>query len=56
MTETKSHPPRTPEKLLHTKLMPPRRHTAVIQRGDLLTRLNSGLTGKLTLDFVSISC
>ena len=37
------------DKLLHTKLMPPRLHADVIQRGDLLRRLDAGLTKKLTL-------
>jgi len=29
--------------------MPPRLHAAVIQRGDLLARLDAGLTRKITL-------
>jgi LuxR family transcriptional regulator, maltose regulon positive regulatory protein len=35
--------------LLNTKLMPPRLVPAVIQRAKLLTRLDEGLTKKLTL-------
>ncbi len=42
-------PSPSPEKLLHTKLMPPRLPSGVIQRGDLLARLDAGLTRKLTL-------
>ncbi|MFZ0545686.1 MAG: LuxR C-terminal-related transcriptional regulator [Candidatus Promineifilaceae bacterium] len=42
-------PPSNPEKLLHTKLMPPRLHSAVLQRSSLLSRLDQGLTRKLTL-------
>ena len=49
MNETQSTPPLHPEKLLHTKLMPPRLHTAVIPRNDLPARLDAGLTRKLTL-------
>ncbi len=36
-------------KLLNTKLMPPRLHAAVIQREDLLARLDRSLAKKLTL-------
>lgn len=36
-------------KLLSTKLMPPRLPAAVIQRADLLARLDEGLTKKLTV-------
>jgi len=46
MTHASSH---AADKLLHTKLMPPRLPAEVIQRGDLLGRLDSGLTKKLTL-------
>ena len=35
--------------LLHTKLMPPRPQSAVIQRDDLLALLDAGLAKKLTL-------
>ena len=38
-----------PPNLLNTKLMPPRLHSAVVQRGDLLVRLDAGLTRKLTV-------
>jgi LuxR family maltose regulon positive regulatory protein len=37
------------EKLLQTKLMPPRLHANLISRRDLLERLNDGLTRKLIL-------
>ena len=37
------------DKLLHTKLMPPRPYTAVIPRQDLMARLDVGLHRKLTL-------
>lgn len=40
---------RPADKLLHTKLMPPRLHAGVVERDHLLTRLDSGLTKKLTL-------
>src|SRR5512134_2077204 len=40
---------RPADKLLHTKLMPPRLHTALIPRDDLLSRLDAGLTKKLTV-------
>ena len=35
--------------LLHTKLMPPRLHSGIVQRGALLTRLDTSLTKKLTV-------
>jgi LuxR family maltose regulon positive regulatory protein len=35
--------------LLHTKLMPPRLHTSVILRPELMSRLDGGLNKKLTL-------
>jgi LuxR family transcriptional regulator, maltose regulon positive regulatory protein len=38
-----------PERLLHTKLMPPRLHSALIQREDLLAQLDAGLTKKVSL-------
>ena len=38
-----------PAKLLHTKLMPPRPHAAVIPRSDLLARLDAALESKLIL-------
>src|SRR5512145_450895 len=38
-----------PSRLLHTKLMPPRLPSAVIQRERLLTRLDAGLTRKMSL-------
>lgn len=40
---------RSTDKLLHAKLMAPRLHAAVIQRGDLIARLDKGLTKKLGL-------
>jgi hypothetical protein len=41
--------PQSTGKLLHTKLMPPRIHPAVISRPALSARLTEGLTKKLTL-------
>lgn len=41
--------PNKADPLLHTKLMPPRLHSAAIQRGNLLTRLDASLTKKLAL-------
>jgi len=41
--------PRSPNQLLHTKLMPPRLHSQAVQREDLLARLDIGLTRKLIL-------
>ncbi len=38
-----------PERLLHTKLMPPRLHSAIVQREDLLAKLDAGLTKKVSL-------
>jgi LuxR family maltose regulon positive regulatory protein len=49
MSELKSAAPRPADKLLHTKLMPPRLHSAVISRVDLLSRLDASLTKKLTV-------
>jgi len=43
---TSSH---STDKLLHAKLMAPRLHATIIPRGDLLTRLDIGLTKKLIL-------
>ena len=40
---------RNADKLLQTKLMPPRPHAAVIPRADLLARLDAGLSKKITL-------
>jgi len=37
------------ERLLHTKLMPPRLPASVIQRDGLLARLDGGLTKKVSL-------
>lgn len=41
--------PQSTDTLLHAKLMPPRIRSAAISRPALLTRLNEGLTRKLTL-------
>src|SRR5574341_2560045 len=49
MSKPQNASPRSTDKLLHAKLMPPRLHAAVIQRGDLLARLDAGLTRKITL-------
>jgi LuxR family maltose regulon positive regulatory protein len=46
MKSTQAH---NPESLLHTKLMPPRLPSAVIQRDELLARLDNGLTRKVSL-------
>ncbi|MBI5838853.1 MAG: hypothetical protein HZB19_02010 [Chloroflexi bacterium] len=40
---------RSQSNVLNTKLMPPRLHSALVQRGDLWTRLDAGLTRKLTV-------
>lgn len=45
----KSTPLSSSERLLHTKLMPPRLPLAVIQRDALLARLDVGLTKKVSL-------
>ena len=37
------------DQLLHNKLMPPRLHADLIQRDNLLSRLDAGLTRKLTV-------
>src|SRR3990172_1198558 len=39
----------TANRLLNSKLMPPRLHSTVLKREDLLTRLDDGLNKKLTL-------
>ncbi len=49
MSDPEQASPQAADKLLHTKLMPPRLHAEVIHRGDLLRRLDAGLTKKLTL-------
>ncbi|HLO33692.1 MAG TPA: hypothetical protein VK249_31380, partial [Anaerolineales bacterium] len=49
MSEMKPAPSHNPERLLNTKLMPPRLPSAVIQRPELLERLDTGLTKKVTL-------
>ena len=49
MNEPQRTSPREVDKLLHTKLMPPRLHSTSIQREGLLTRLDNSLTKKLTL-------
>jgi LuxR family maltose regulon positive regulatory protein len=38
-----------PNRLLHTKLMPPRLPAVVVPREDLLARLDAGLTKKVGL-------
>jgi len=45
----KAAPSHNPERLLHTKLMPPRLPSAAIQRDDLLARLDAGLAKKVVL-------
>ncbi|MGE5776220.1 MAG: hypothetical protein ACM33V_08365, partial [Chloroflexota bacterium] len=45
----KSIPASNPERLLHTKLMPPRLAAAVVPRAELLRRLDAGLTKKVIL-------
>ena len=47
MSEKKPEP--NSERLLHTKLMPPRLPSTAIQRDDLLARLDAGLTRKAIL-------
>jgi LuxR family transcriptional regulator, maltose regulon positive regulatory protein len=49
MTEIKSASSHNSERLLHTKLMPPRLPSAFIPREELLARLDVGLTKKVTL-------
>ncbi len=49
MNEMKSASAHNPESLLNTKFMPPRLPSTVIQRDELLTRLDVGLTKKLGL-------
>jgi len=49
MSAPSTPPGRKPDKLLHTKLMPPRPHAAVIPRLGLLARLDAALHGKLIL-------
>jgi len=49
MTKTQPDQPDTAGSLLQTKFLPPRLHSMLIQRGDLLTRLDAGLTKKLTI-------
>src|SRR6266545_5943692 len=47
-TGQKASPTRT-NPLLHNKLMPPRLNSNVIRRDDLLSRLDLGLSRKLTI-------
>jgi len=49
MSETKAVPSTNPERLLHTKLMPPRLPATAIPREELLRRLDGGLTKKVIL-------
>lgn len=49
MSEIKSSASHPQERLLHTKLMPPRLPSAFIQRDDLLARLDMGLAKKVIL-------
>jgi LuxR family maltose regulon positive regulatory protein len=49
MSETRQMPSVNTNKLLNTKLMPPRQHAALIERKELLERLDGALTKKLTL-------
>ncbi|HSK87390.1 MAG TPA: hypothetical protein VK880_03495, partial [Anaerolineales bacterium] len=49
MSETKAVPSAHPERLLHTKLMPPRLPATSIPREELLRRLDEGLTKKVIL-------
>ncbi len=49
MSQSQSSSPRPADKLLHTKLMPLRLHSAVIPREGLLSRLDTGLAKKLTV-------
>ena len=48
-TGSRRSTPRKADKLLNIKLMPPRLHSAAIQRQDLLARLDHSLTQKLAL-------
>jgi len=38
-----------PNRLLHTKLMPPRLPSAIVPRGELLARLDAGMSRKMSL-------
>ena len=49
MSDVRPIPSQNSDKLLHTKLMAPRLHAGVIERRDLLVRLDSGLSKKLTV-------
>ena len=49
MSKARAMPPQSTDKLLHAKLMPPRLPATTIQRDELLTRLDIGLTKKVTL-------
>jgi LuxR family maltose regulon positive regulatory protein len=49
MSEIKSLSLSNSERLLHTKLMPPRLPSAVVERGELLGRLDAGLAKKVIL-------
>lgn len=49
MSTPETEPARRIETILRNKLLPPRLHANTIHRGDLLARLDMGLTKKLTL-------
>ena len=49
MSKSKSDSTRRSDNVLHTKLMPPRLQSSVIQRDDLVKRLDESLDKKLTL-------
>jgi LuxR family maltose regulon positive regulatory protein len=48
MAETEQASSKSPENLLHTKLMPPRLHSFLVPRMELLAKLDDGLERKLT--------
>jgi LuxR family transcriptional regulator, maltose regulon positive regulatory protein len=49
MNASQTKLPQNNRPLLHTKLMPPRIHSNILHRGDLLLRLDSALTRKITI-------
>jgi LuxR family maltose regulon positive regulatory protein len=49
MSEMKSAPSHSSDKLLHTKLMPPRLPSTAVPRAELLARLDLGLAKKVML-------
>jgi len=49
MNDTEHTSSKKANKLIHTKLMAPRLHAGVIERGDLLARLDLSLSKKLTI-------